>query len=270
MGGRLSWISSKLALGHQVWMTHTFSRETGRTKVKFIVGAEPGVIPKLHMLMFRCAIESLTALVSIPEVVVMDRGHKHSDGRSEICLWLRIREEQQADGASQDVKDVPVSCAVQGDSGKVVPSFGTDAGASCADLGGSCSAAHLSGADAGSLDVPFAIGCGKEDADLGGGDVAGASCADLGGSSSVVPFTCADDGASVAELGGSCSVARSSGAELDIDPWHVGRGDPWSSSAPMSGPVCADVADSSIGGRKRSASSDLGDSSRKKVVLVEL
>ena len=85
-------------------IVQSFSSQSGKFKVKFLVGSVGAMVPSHFRQMHVECIDSIMALMH--EYIVTDRGHKHSAGQSQICLWFASREAQ------------PVACGDDPDSGK--------------------------------------------------------------------------------------------------------------------------------------------------------
>jgi len=111
---RLDWICKQLEMGRKGHLTLGQARDTGKLKVKVILQpANAGAIDA-------AVSHGLTTLLSfvrimLVEHVAMDRGHKHSNGTTEICFWINI---SHGDGARQ-LPDGPPQVPAR-DSGDIV------------------------------------------------------------------------------------------------------------------------------------------------------
>ena len=103
VGARLLHLRQLALEGAQMHIVQSFSLQSGKFKVKFLVGSVGAVVPPHFRQMHVECIDSLLALMQ--DYIVMDRGHKHSGGQSQICLWFANREAQ------------PVACDDDPDSG---------------------------------------------------------------------------------------------------------------------------------------------------------
>ena len=82
----MDYIRARIAEGCQVHIASSFSAQSGRDKVRFIIDQVPNVVPLMSQAM---TLRSLDTVVSLADAAAtMDRGHKHSDGKCEICLWM--------------------------------------------------------------------------------------------------------------------------------------------------------------------------------------
>ena len=103
VGARLLHLRQLALEGAQMHIVQSFSLQSGKFKVKFLVGSVGAVVPPHFRQMHVECIDSILALMQ--DYIVMDRGHKHSVGQSQICLWFANREAQ------------PVACDDDPDSG---------------------------------------------------------------------------------------------------------------------------------------------------------
>ena len=84
---RLDWISRQFAMHRRGFISIGEAQDIGKLKIKITV--EPptsGSISAAVSLGLQCTLTSLRPLIS--QNVSTDRGHKHSDGRSIISIWV--------------------------------------------------------------------------------------------------------------------------------------------------------------------------------------
>ena len=98
--GRLAWVLAKISEGHRVLVTSSYNSELKKQKLKVIIH------PLANEVMFSelvqcCAWAAVNSLLCVAKSLekegifhIVDRGHRHSSGVSEICFWTEIREEK--------------------------------------------------------------------------------------------------------------------------------------------------------------------------------
>ena len=86
VGARLAYIRSKVEDGHQMHIAWSFSAASNLDKVKFIICRVSHVVPKTSQFATLRILDTVVSLAA--NAVTMDRGHKHSDGCCEVCLWM--------------------------------------------------------------------------------------------------------------------------------------------------------------------------------------
>ena len=86
VGARLAFLVRRAAEGHLIRMAISHDVKNGRTKVKILTGAEANEVPESKRAIFVGSLEAL--ILSMKDFVVVDRGHRHSNGVSETCLWI--------------------------------------------------------------------------------------------------------------------------------------------------------------------------------------
>merc|ERR1712137_628057 len=75
-----------MGCGRNVAVNFTHSHATAKDKVRFVIDADPVQQPRLASTLILHAIDLVTRAAA--EHVVVDRGHKHSGGKTEVCFWL--------------------------------------------------------------------------------------------------------------------------------------------------------------------------------------
>jgi len=99
VAGRLQWVAEKIRLGHQVLVTSSFSIQRQRQKLKVLIQPLAGVIigPEINQCFAMAAVTNLLHIVNTELLAsnfcIMDRGHKHSDGVSEVVFWMEVKVE---------------------------------------------------------------------------------------------------------------------------------------------------------------------------------
>ena len=86
---RLCWLRDQVVAGVAAHLTFGAAAIEGRGKVKVVLDpARPSTSPTARAVL-------LSALAALEEqagcAVVVDRGHRFSDGRTEVCFWLSAR-----------------------------------------------------------------------------------------------------------------------------------------------------------------------------------
>ena len=83
---RMDYIRARIAEGCQVHIASSFSAQSGRDKVRFIIDQVTNIVPLMSQAMTLRILDTVTSLSDA--AVTMDRGHNHSDGKCEICLGM--------------------------------------------------------------------------------------------------------------------------------------------------------------------------------------
>ena len=195
--GRLCWLQRKLERGHAITCSSSFNEENGKLKYKFLVGTKAGAVPAMFQLFLAPALQHLIQCTELDGVSITDRGHKHSNGVSETCLWISL---QKRDGSSNNVCEQDNNDNCDSGSKKAAPAasdptvvMNSEGGN---DLGGSSNGGGNSNS--------------KGRKDLGGNNHYKVGCKENKGS----------------HAGKLASGKR--------DPWHGGLVDPWSSQSASS------------------------------------
>ena len=82
---RILHISDLIRLGHQVSVTYSHSCVSGKVKTKVYVSAEPDIVPATHRHLLLMCIQPLLEFTD--KCVVVDRGHRYSDGHCVAQFW---------------------------------------------------------------------------------------------------------------------------------------------------------------------------------------
>ncbi len=99
MLGRLQWLRQQIAAGKHISVHFTYNAQESKDKVRFVIDGNAG--DRLQDSLFLvAALDLVTAAVS--KSVTVDRGHRFSSGRSEVCFWL------------QHPENVPSPCGTSG------------------------------------------------------------------------------------------------------------------------------------------------------------
>ena len=120
---RIQYLQCLAAAGHSVHVNFC-STEVGKSKVKIIVGPHAGVTSLASRSFIRAAL--LAVVSSIDGNVVVDRGHRHSDGTSITCIWI-----SPVPGPASPVVEAPRTSSIRSSvttSGATSSSQGTSAG----------------------------------------------------------------------------------------------------------------------------------------------
>ena len=92
VAGRLHWVAEKIRSGHQVLVTSSFSTDRQRQKLRVLIQPSAGVIigPEINQCFAMAAVTNLSHIVNTELLAknfcIMDRGHKHSNGVSEVAF----------------------------------------------------------------------------------------------------------------------------------------------------------------------------------------
>ena len=84
---RFAHLVQMASAGHMVRIVAGHSSVSGKTKVKVLYDATPGLVPPQLRLITMATLEAIRATAS--DFVVVDRGHRHSSGLSESHFWLQ-------------------------------------------------------------------------------------------------------------------------------------------------------------------------------------
>jgi len=86
VAARWQFLLDKTMAGHQLHVALSYSAHSGRCKVKVVVDPRPALVPMEARTMIQ---QVLGQLASVSQNAnTMDRGHKHSDGRSAVAFWI--------------------------------------------------------------------------------------------------------------------------------------------------------------------------------------
>ena len=86
MLGRLPWLRQQIIAGKHISVHFTYNTQESKDKVRFVIDGNAG--DRLQDSLFLdAALDLVTAAVS--KSVTVDRGHRFSSGRSEVCFWLQ-------------------------------------------------------------------------------------------------------------------------------------------------------------------------------------
>ena len=97
VAGRLLWVIEKINLGHQVVISSSFNTNGEKQKLKVLIQPIAGAVfgPEINQgiawaaLMFLSHIANNEPLAR--SVCLTDRGHKHSNGVSEVSFWMTVK-----------------------------------------------------------------------------------------------------------------------------------------------------------------------------------
>ena len=84
---RIATLEAFINAGHNVVVSYCNSAATRRIKVKVTVDAEPNAVPAAARPLLMAALHPLRA--NLLEHVVVDRGHKFSNGKAFACFWIQ-------------------------------------------------------------------------------------------------------------------------------------------------------------------------------------
>ena len=87
--GRLEFVLAMIARGRHVRVSAAYSKDSSQNKVKIDIGPWDDTVPVDARRLCRQMVLALAAEVQLCTTV--DRGHKHSDQRSHIDLWMKPR-----------------------------------------------------------------------------------------------------------------------------------------------------------------------------------
>ena len=87
VAARLQWILSRADDGHQIRVLSGYAAESQRWKFKILIGNDPGVVPPNSRHFGTALLETIYAKASTASNKLVDRGHRHSRGLSEVCIW---------------------------------------------------------------------------------------------------------------------------------------------------------------------------------------
>ena len=96
--GRLEWVLTQIRRGHRVLVTNSYNGELQRQKLKVLIQPNADEVPYSEMSQC-CAFAAVSSLLYLAKSLeekgvlhIMDRGHRHSSGVSEVCFWMEIRQ----------------------------------------------------------------------------------------------------------------------------------------------------------------------------------
>ena len=118
--GRLEWVLSKISRGHRVVVTSSYNSELQKQKMKVLTQPLADEVPYSEMVQC-CAVAAINSMLYLAKVLehkdvlhIMDRGHRHSSGVSEVCFWMEIRKMKESKEAAV-AEDVGEALGVEGD-----------------------------------------------------------------------------------------------------------------------------------------------------------
>jgi len=97
----LQFLKEMVSAGHQLHIAISYSTQSLKNKVKIHVGSQANAVPAVNRPLFLHSLDVL--LHEMLTSVVVDRGHRHSDGHSVTCFW--IDKSQSRIGRSGDKQD---------------------------------------------------------------------------------------------------------------------------------------------------------------------
>ena len=99
---RLDWISKQVDMGRCVHIHVGRAFDVNKSKIRFVLPSPASAtINVATAFVVKELISSIRRMCSTDGVSCMDRGHKHSDGTSEVSIWLR-RSQSSAPGQPFD------------------------------------------------------------------------------------------------------------------------------------------------------------------------
>ena len=100
--GRLEWVLTQIRRGHRVLVTSSYNGELQRQKLKVLIQPKADEVPYSEMTQC-CAFYAVNSLLHLATSLeekgilhIMDRGHRHSSGVSEVCFWMEIRQVKES------------------------------------------------------------------------------------------------------------------------------------------------------------------------------
>ena len=110
VAARLDWLLRAAADGHPVCVSLFARGGSGRLKARVTVGALAGMAPLWQRDAAVAMLQVLCRLLA--DMVVVDRGHKHSGGDSEVAFWASPAAGAQVGGVScTDSRPTPAAAA---------------------------------------------------------------------------------------------------------------------------------------------------------------
>ena len=97
VAGRLLWIIEKIKLGHQVMITSSFNTNGEKQKLKVLIQPIAGAVfgSEINQCIALAAVMNLSHIANneplAGSVCLTDRGHKHSNGVSEVSFWMVVK-----------------------------------------------------------------------------------------------------------------------------------------------------------------------------------
>ena len=88
MAQRLLWASRLISAGHQVHISTSVSRASGKLKLKLLIEPIVDVVPSFFRPILLRQIDTFIRLAREDGTTSVDRGHKHSTGISEVACWF--------------------------------------------------------------------------------------------------------------------------------------------------------------------------------------
>ena len=97
VAGRLLWVIEKINLGHQVVISSSFNTNWEKQKLKVLIQPIAGAVlgPEINQGIALAAVMFLSHIANneplARSVCLTDRGHKHSNGVSEVSFWMVVK-----------------------------------------------------------------------------------------------------------------------------------------------------------------------------------
>ena len=87
---RIAYIHKKVHEGYVVHVAVSSAAQHGRAKIKIIISGQDGCTSAITRATIGAVLGSIAELVK--RNVAVDRGHKHSDGSTEVSIWVSLGE----------------------------------------------------------------------------------------------------------------------------------------------------------------------------------
>jgi len=82
---RLDWLRQQASMGYPISVHFSYNHATRKDKVRFHVGIQEPCSPASTLVL--AAIDLITQACA--HSVIVDRGHRHSDGSADACFWIQ-------------------------------------------------------------------------------------------------------------------------------------------------------------------------------------
>ena len=131
VAGRLLWIIEKIKMGHQVLVTSSFNTTGEKQKLKVLIQPIAGAVfgPEINQCIALAAVGSLSDIANkeplARSVCLTDRGHKHSNGVSEVSFWMVVKKAVFEGNGVKEAEDKTVVTETHASSHEATGSFPT-------------------------------------------------------------------------------------------------------------------------------------------------
>ena len=149
VAGRLLWIIEKINMGHQVVISSSFNTNGDKQKLKVLIQPIAGAVigPEINQGIALAAVMFLSHIANnellARSVCLTDRGHKHSDGVSEVCFWMVVKKAVFDGSGLKEAEEKTVVLETDANADVARGSFPAHDCTFEEDLGNTCSAIDL-------------------------------------------------------------------------------------------------------------------------------